>query len=82
MIAVGAFQTVQEAGGVDTLKSEIPNRRPPATMTRLRRPPPRVHAAPYGLRRDGRSEPSVDPEPDLTPDGAARRSPDVDPFEG
>ena len=26
VIAVGAFQTVQEAGGVDTLKSEMPNR--------------------------------------------------------
>ena len=32
LIAVGAFQTVQEAGGVDTLRSEIPNRTASTTM--------------------------------------------------
>ncbi len=31
IIAVGAFQTVQEAGGVDTLKSEIPGQKTGAT---------------------------------------------------
>ncbi len=32
IIAVGAFQTVQEAGGVETLKSEIPGQRTGSTM--------------------------------------------------
>ena len=67
IIAVGAFQTVQEAGGVETLKSEIPSqttapRRTPATTTSAppaaaRRPPSRRHrrhrAAPEAVGRSG-----------------------------
>jgi hypothetical protein len=40
VIAVGAFQVVQEAGGVDQLRSEIPSRPPPST------PPPSATQAP------------------------------------
>jgi len=48
-IAVGAFQTVQEAGGVETLKSEIPNRpasSPSGASTPAAAPPPAPEAAP------------------------------------
>ncbi len=69
VIAVGAFQTVQEAGGVDTLKSEIPNRTATATMDAPPPPPPASEAAPYEPPSSTVDpEPSVDPEPDLTPE--------------
>jgi hypothetical protein len=49
VIAVGAFQTVQEAGGVETLKSEIPNRpvsSPSGASSPVAAPPPAAPAAP------------------------------------
>ena len=74
LIAVGAFQTVQEAGGVDTLKSEIPNRTASTTVDALPPtssppPPPASEAAPYEPPSS-----APDPEPpaasgqDLAPD--------------
>ena len=73
LIAVGAFQTVQAAGGVDTLRGEMPNRTASTTvdapLPTSPPPPAATEAAPY-------EPPSSvpDPEPpaasgqDLTPD--------------
>jgi hypothetical protein len=44
VVAVGAFQTVQEAGGVDTLRSEIPSM--PSSSTEAQTAPPAAPAAP------------------------------------
>jgi hypothetical protein len=46
VIAVGAFQVVQEAGGVDQLRSEIPSRPPPSTQQPSREAPSATQAPP------------------------------------
>lgn len=62
IILIGAFQTVQEAGGIDTLKSEIPSTGSSSTQTAAAPPPPppppdRTQAAP-----------PVEPAPPTVPD--------------
>lgn len=47
VIAVGSFQTVQEAGGIDTLKSEIPSMPASSSQSGSAAPPP-PPAAPAG----------------------------------
>ncbi len=75
IIAVGAFQTVQEAGGVETLKSEIPGQKtgaatdtsstmtsaPPATAPPTAEPPPPPPT----------SAPEAAPDPSSVPDAPA-----------
>lgn len=72
VIAVGAFRTVQEAGGVDTLRSEMPNRTASTTMDApppmSPTPPPASEAAPYEPPPSVDPEPSAAPEPDVGPD--------------
>ena len=59
VIAVGAFQTVQEAGGVETLKSEIPSM--PAASAPAETTPPAAPAAPPP------AEPAPEPAPEAAP---------------
>ncbi len=59
VIAVGAFQTVQEAGGVETLKSEIPSM--PAASAPAETAPPVSPAAPPP------AEPAPEPAPEAAP---------------
>ena len=59
VIAVGAFQTVQEAGGVGTLKSEIPSM-PAASAPAETAPPPSPAAPPP-------AEPAPEPAPEAAP---------------
>jgi len=59
VIAVGAFQTVQEAGGVETLKSEIPSM--PAASAPAETAPPASPAAPPP------AEPAPEPAPEAAP---------------
>ena len=64
LIAVGAFQSVQEAGGVDTLKSEIPK-----GSTTVDAPPPPPAAAPYEPPSSSTDpEPPAASAPELAPD--------------
>ena len=67
VVAVGSFQTVQEAGGIETLKSEIPNRpasttseTPPAAAAP---PPPAAPEAPPSEPEAASDEPSTQREP-------------------
>ena len=66
IIAVGAFQTVQEAGGVETLKSEIPGRRTGSTMDARPTSPPRGSLA--DRRRCHRRRATAPAEPGSAPD--------------
>jgi hypothetical protein len=60
LVAVGAFMAVQEAGGMETLRSEIPSSRPPgATMASS--PPPPVSTPPAAAEPEA-APPSVEPE--------------------
>jgi hypothetical protein len=60
VIAAGAFMTVQEAGGVETLRSEIPSSRPSgATMPT---PPPPPVSTPPPTAEPEAAPPSVEPE--------------------
>jgi hypothetical protein len=54
VIAVGAFQVVQEAGGVDQLKSEIPSRPAQSTSepSATQAPPPPPAATPEAPRQE------------------------------
>jgi hypothetical protein len=58
-IAFGAFQAVQEAGGVDTLRTEMPSR-PSSTQAQPPAPPPTTTTAPPP------SEPEAAPPPPPT----------------
>jgi hypothetical protein len=68
LVAVGAFMAVQEAGGVETLRSEMPSSRPTgATMTSpppppVSTPPPTAEpeAAPPPVEPESRSDPTED----------------------
>ena len=51
VIAVGAFQVVQEAGGVDQLRSEIPSMPPPSTQQPSSEAPRGAGAASAASRR-------------------------------
>ena len=72
VIAFGAWQVIEGAGGINTLKSEMPNRgasttmdpAPPMSPT----PPPASEAAPYEPPSSVDPEPSAAPEPDVAPD--------------
>lgn len=63
VIAIGAFQTVQEAGGVDTLKSEMPGR---ATGTTMEGPPPMSTAPPPATTPEA-APPPAEPPPTTGP---------------
>jgi hypothetical protein len=78
LVAVGAFQTVQEAGGIDTLKTEIPSM--PAssgtqTSTRVSSAPPpsTPEAAPPPVETTPPPEPAA---PEAAPEPDAPRDPD------
>ncbi len=68
VIAVGAFQTVQEAGGVETLKSEIPSM-PAASAPTETAPPPAPAAPPPAEPAPEPAAPEAAPsEPEPTSD--------------
>jgi hypothetical protein len=72
VIAVGAFQTVQEAGGIETIKSEIPRSSGMATSPPAPEPPPAT--APPPPPPPPAAEPYAGPdEPDAAPDETERR---------
>ena len=64
LVAAGAFQTVQEAGGVDTLKSEIPSM--PASSGTQSSPPP-VSSAPPPSTTPEAAPPPVETTPPAEP---------------
>jgi len=73
VIAFGAWQVIEGAGGINTLKSEMPNRGASTTMDPAPpmspAPPPESEAAPYEPPPSATSpEPSAAPEPDVAPD--------------
>ena len=77
LVAVGAFQAVQEAGGIDTLRSELPNQTAsttsdapvPMSSPPPPPPPPASETAPYEPPSAPLDpEPPAASEPDLTPD--------------
>jgi len=74
LIAVGAFMTVQEAGGVDTLKSEATSfggssPASPAAPTATAPAAPAAPAAPEAVESAAREAPDMAPEaPDAAPD--------------
>ncbi len=67
VIAVGAFQVVQEAGGVDQLKSEIPSMpassQSETTGTATQAPPPVAPAAPAAPSETATPPPAAEPQP-------------------
>ncbi len=73
-IGFGAWQVVQGAGGIDTLRSEMPNRTTSSTVSgsppMTSAPPPVVtpEAAPHQQPPMTEPESSTMPEPDMTPD--------------
>ncbi len=81
VIAVGAFQTVQEAGGVEMLKSEMPSMpapSPPSSDTQAAPAPPPAApppaaaetAAPEAAPEPPASEPEAPPEAEATVEAA------------
>jgi hypothetical protein len=68
VVAVGAFQTVQEAGGVETLKSEIPTTGSSSTQTAAAPPPPPPDRA--------QAAPPAEPAPPAAPEGP-EAAPDI-----
>ena len=68
IIAIGAFQTVQEAGGVDTLKSEMPGR--PTASTMESPPPPPMSTAPPAAAPEA-APPSPEPPPTTGPEASS-----------
>jgi hypothetical protein len=78
IILIGAFQTVQEAGGIDTLKSEIPSTGSSRTQTAAAPPPPPPPPPPDTTQ----AAPPVEPAPPTVPDQPTapeepRAAPDV-----
>jgi uncharacterized membrane protein YhdT len=78
IILIGAFQTVQEAGGIDTLKSEIPSTGSSSTQTAAAPPPPPPPPPPDTTQ----AAPPVEPAPPTVPDQPTapeepRAAPDV-----
>jgi hypothetical protein len=69
-VAVGAFQTVQEAGGINTLKSEIPSM--PASSQSQAAPPPPPPAAPPSEA----AAPPAESPPTYEPGGTSEASDD------
>ena len=71
IVAVGAFQTVQEAGGIDTLKSEMPGRPAGSTMdstaTMSSAPPPAAPEAPPPTVAEPPPPPSAEAAPESGP---------------
>ncbi len=71
VIAFGAWQVIQGAGGIDTLKSEMPNRTASSTMTAppmTSTPPPAVEPEAAPQERAAMTEPEAVSEPDPAPD--------------
>jgi len=73
VVAIGAFQTVQEAGGVDTLKSEMPGRATGSTMESsppMSAPPPPAtpEAAPPSAEPPSTAGPEASSEPEPAPE--------------
>jgi hypothetical protein len=66
LVAVGAWQTVQEAGGVETLRSEVPSMGTAATSPPAAEPP---------------AAPAPPPPPPAPPETQAAPEPDVTPEE-
>ncbi len=71
IVAAGAFQTVQEAGGIDTLKSEMPGRPAGSTMdstaTMSSAPPPAAPEAPPPTVAEPPPPPSAEASPESGP---------------
>jgi hypothetical protein len=67
LVAVGAFMAVQEAGGVETLKSEMPGR--PAGST-MEGPPPMSTAPPPAATPEA-APPSAEPPPTTRPEASS-----------
>jgi hypothetical protein len=72
LVAVGAYMQVQEAGGVDTLRSEIPSSMSSgagaATTTTTTAPPPPPAAAPPEAPAPPEATPPAEPAPPAEPD--------------
>ena len=79
VIAVGAFQVVQEAGGVDQLRSEIPNmpaqstQEPSETQTATQAPPPPPPATPEAPSQETAPPPPAESPPTSEPGGEEER---------
>jgi hypothetical protein len=67
-IAIGAFQTVQEAGGIDTLKSEMPGRPTGSTMES---PPPPPMSTPPPATTPEAAPPAAEPPPTTRPEASS-----------
>jgi hypothetical protein len=80
LVAVGAYLQVQEAGGVETLRSEIPSSRPSASATTgaATAPPPPAPSAPMPPEAAApEPPPPVEPAPPAEPaPGEPRRPPE------
>jgi hypothetical protein len=80
LVAVGAYLQVQEAGGVETLRSEIPSSRPSASATTAAAtaPPPPAPSAPMPPEAAApEPPPPVEPAPPAEPaPGEPRRPPE------
>jgi len=73
-VAVGAFQAVQEAGGVDTLRSEMPAMSTPGARTETpAAPPPPPPPASETRAPEAAPEPEAMPEPPASADDEPRR---------